>query len=251
MILLVASAFALDPVVETLDDGAVDWTNLRLIVHGASGGATGAMSNLEAAEGDARDKLEPQVQRLARAVRVDRSRLAGALLDAGDAVADRLDSNLSLWEVYEARYFASGAVELDAALGLQAWLRPALVTFAHTPERPPQQGGASGLLIDARGLDVKCALAPELFDAAGTHLFGIGDMTAYAASQHGPVIYVADPADAAAARRAGPTPIFVKADHVQDGTDLVLSAEDAAEVRAAAAASEFLLHGNVVVVVGP
>ncbi len=250
MILLLSHAFAFDPVLESLEDGEVDWTNLRLIVH-AAGGNLGTATNLETAEGDARQQLEPRVQRLARAVRIDRTRLAGALLDAEDAVADRLDSNLSLWEVYEARYHGGGNVELDAALSLQAWLRPALVTFAHTPEHPPQVGGASGLILDARGLDLKCALGPELFDAAGAHLFGVGDMTAYAASQHGPVLYVADPGDPVAAKRAGATPLFMRVDHVQDGTDLVLSAGDASELRTAALTSDLLVHGNVVVVVGP
>lgn len=251
MILLLTAAFAFDPVLEELDDGAVDWTNLRLVVHASGGGVTGAMDNLEAAEGDAREKLEPSFQRLARAVRVDRARLAGALLDAGDAVADRLDSNLSLWEVFEARYLASGLVELDAALNLQSWLRPALVTFAHTPERPSIPGGASGLVVDARGLPLDCALAPEFFDAAGAHLFGIGDMTGYAASLHGPVVYVRDPADPVGARRAGDTPIFVRPDSVRDGTDLVFGPEAAAEITAAGASSDVLLHGKVVMVVGP
>lgn len=249
MILLLSSALAFEPVLESLEDGAVDWTNLRLVVH-AAGGKTGTMTNLETAEGDARELLEPRVLRLARAVRVDHSRLAGALLDAGDAVADRLDSNLSLWEVFEARYLSSGGVELDAALSLQAWLRPALVTFAHTPERPPIPGGASGLILDARGLDVKCALAPELVDEAGGHVFGIGDMTAYAASQHGPVLYVGDPADVVAARRAGATPLFLRAESISQGTDFVLSAASAGELRSAAETSDFLLHGKVVVVVG-
>lgn len=251
MILLFAQALAVEPVLETLEDGAVDWTNFRLVVHATSHGTTGAMSNLEAAEGDARDELEPRFLRLARAVRVDRSRLAGELLDAADAVADRLESNLSTWEVFEARYLASGRVELDAALSLQTWLRPALVTFAHTPERPPRVGGATGLVIDARGLEVRCALAPEVFDEAGGHLYGVGDMTAFQVSQHGPVVYVRDPGDPAAARRAGELPVFVRASRVQDGTDLVLDAEGAAAARAAAEASDVFLHGKVVVVTGP
>ena len=76
-------------------------------------------------------------------------------------------------------------------------------------------------------------------------------MTAYAASQHGPVLYVADPGDPVAAKRAGATPLFMRVDHVQDGTDLVLSAGDASELRTAALTSDLLVHGNVVVVVGP
>ncbi len=249
--LLIPGAAAVEPVLERVAGGAIDWTNMRLVVHGTGGGSTGAMNNLEAAEGDARQQLEPRVQALARAVRVDRSRLAGELLDAADAVADRLEANLSAWEVFEARYHKGGTVELDAALSLQTWLRPALVSFLHAAERPPRQGGSSGLIVDARGLDLKCALAPEFFDAALGHLYGIGDMTAYAASQHGPVVYVSDPADPIAARRAGEVPIFLRPASVQNGTDLVFDAAAAAELRAAADASDLLLFGNVVVVTSP
>lgn len=251
MMLLVSFALAFDPVIQSLDDGAVDWTNLRLVVYARGGGVTGAMSDFEAAEGDARDKLEPRFQQLARSVRVDRDRRVAALLDAGDAVADRLDSNLSLWEVFEARYLDSGLVELDAALSLQAWLRPALVKMARAPERPATVGGASGVVVDARGLSLECAIAPEFVDGEGGHLFGVADMTAHAGSLHGPVIYVRDPADPAAFNRAGDTPIFVAPSATRDGTDLVFGAEASAELRAAATTSDVFLLGRVVVVVDP
>ena len=255
VLLLLASlstrAEALEPVLESVDEGVGDWTNLRLVVHGSAGGGAGEISNLQTAEGDARDQIAPRVARLARAVRVDRTRAVGALLDAGDAVSDRLESNLSAWEVYEARYYASGNVQLDAAISLQSWLRPALVGMAHTPERAAAVGGASGLVVDARGQTLSCALAPEFFDASGQHLYGIADMTQFTVSLHGPVVYVRDPADPVAVRRAGEAPLFVLPDRVQDSTDLVFSAEVSQAIRSAAESSEFLLRGNVVVVVSP
>ena len=67
MLLAVAAAFAFDPVLETFSEGVVDWTNFRLVVHASSSGATGAMNNVESAEGDARAQLEPRIERLARA----------------------------------------------------------------------------------------------------------------------------------------------------------------------------------------
>lgn len=251
MLLVLAAAFAIDPVLEPHSGGVVDWTNFRLVVHAASTGTTGAMSNVESAEGDARSQLEPRVEALARALRIDHERTAGDLLDAGDAVADRLERNLAYWEVYEARYLASGAVELDAALPLQRWLRPALVTMATTTERPPVVGGASGAIVDARGLDLRCAVAPEFVDAAGAHLYGISDMTAHAGSQRPPVVYVHDPADPAAARRAGVTPTFLRPEAVRDGSDLVFGADAAARLRELLSTSDVLRNGTVVVVVGP
>jgi hypothetical protein len=202
-------------------------------------------------EGDARDQLAPAFVALARGLRIDRERTAAGFLDGGDAVADRLEGNLGGWEVYESRYLDSGGVELDAALSLQAWLRPLLVTLAAAPESPPHTGGATGLVIDARGQRLAFTVAPEVLDASGAHIYGIADMTRYAASLRSPVVYVSDPADPVAVRRAGESPIFVQATAGANPADLVLSAADATAVRSAAANADFLVHGMVVVVVGP
>ncbi len=251
MLLVAAAAFAIDPVLESYSEGVVDWTNFRLVVHASSAGSTGAMSNVESAEGDARSQLEPRVEALARAVRIDHERTAGQLLDAGDAVADRLERNLAYWEVYEARYLASGGVELDAALALQRWLRPALVTMATMAERPPVAGGASGAIVDARGLEVRCAVSPEFVDTAGAHLYSIADMTGHAGSLRPPVVYVHDPADPVASRRAGVTPVFLRPESVRNGSDLVFGAEASAKLRELVTTSDVLRNGTVVVVVGP
>jgi hypothetical protein len=252
MMLLVSAAWAFDPVVEELSDGArIDWTALQLEA-GATGTPGGANASLETMEGDARTRLGPRMLALARQVRVTSDRTGGDVLDAGDPVADRLDDNLALWEVTETRYFTSGRVEIDGALPLQAWLRPALASWAKgreegtTPATTP-----TGLVVDARGLAVKPAIAPKVEGPGGEVLYAAETLTALAATQRGPVVYVRDPADPAAAKRAGEQPLFVRATATDKGVDLVLSAEDAAAVRKAAETAPFLLGARVVVVVSP
>ncbi|MFZ5482222.1 MAG: hypothetical protein ACOZNI_36005 [Myxococcota bacterium] len=243
-------AHGMEPVVEELDGGHVDWTRLQLVASATGEPASGAVATPEVMEGDARSKLGPRMLELARRVRVDASRTTADVLDARDAVADRVADNLALWEVYEVRYFTSGRVEMEGALPLQAWLRPALADWAAGEERPTTGDAAvTGLVVDARGLAVKPALAPRIEDAAGEALYTIQTLTELAASQRGPVVYVRDPADVHAARRAGEAPLVVRAAGVADGTDLVLGEEAARKVRDAAAQAPFLLHGNVVVVV--
>lgn len=251
MLTLIVSALAYDAVVEAVPGGYIDWTGMRIVAKSVGRGTTGAMTHVEALEGNARDQLGPRFREASRGVRIDRDRLAGAILDGGDAVADRLDGNLALWEVYEARYLASGGVELDAALSLQAWLRPALVTMAGAPEVSRPQGGPTGLVVDARGLDLRPAIAPQLVDEGGSHLYGIVDMTAYAASLRGPVVYVEDAADPVASKRAGTAPVFVRAKGVASSVDVVLGPDEAAALREVAASSDALARGAVVVVVDP
>lgn len=252
MIALMTLAWAFEPVVEELDGGRVDWTAGRLLASAEGVHSTGAMSDVEAMEGSARQRLGPRMLELAREVRVASDLYAGDLLDATDPVADRLDANLALWEVFETRYFTSGALEMDGALPLQPWLRPALTARAKGKDRPgPAAGGATGLVIDARGLAVKPAVAPRVLDAGGGVLYALETLTVYAASLRGPAVYVTDPADPAGVRRAGETPLFLRAAAVKDGCDLQLSDADAAALRQAAETSPFLLNGQVVVVVSP
>jgi hypothetical protein len=248
----VSRALAFEPVVEELSNGRIDWTSLRLLASAEGVPSSGVIVNLETLEGDARQRLGPRMLAMARQVRITSDTTAATLLDAGDAVADRLDDNLALWEVYEVRYYTSGGVQMDGALPLQAWLRPALVSLADGKDRSsPATGTITGLVVDARGLTVKPALAPRIEGPGGQVLYSVQGMTELAASQRAPVVYVSDPADVAAARRAGAQPLFVRAVSVDAGTDLVLGATDSARVSDAAALAPFLLQGSVVVVVGP
>lgn len=249
--LLCGLAFAFDPVVEELSEGKIDWTSLRLLASAEGVPSSGVMVNLETLEGDARQRLGPRMLAMAREVRVTSTMTAGDLLDARDAVADRLDDNLALWEVFEVRYFMSGGVEMEGALPLQSWLRPALVSLADGKDRSaPATAPTTGLVVDARGLRVSPALAPRLLDAAGGVLYSVASVTELAASQRAPAIYVTDPADVAAARRAGAQPLFVRATDVVGGCDLVLDPADVARLTQAAGEAPFLLQGNVVLVVG-
>lgn len=244
-------ALAIDPVVEPVGEGTINWTTLELLAGARGRPTSGAMLNLETLEDDARGRLGPTMLELARKVRVDSTRTVGDLLAADDEIAVRIDDNLSLWEVYEVRYFTSGSVEIEGALPLQGLLRPALVRAAGGKEREsPPTGSTSGLVVDARGLAVSPAVAPRILGPDGV-LYGLEVLTEASASSRSPVVYVTDPADVAASRRAGAQPVFVRAAEVVDGTDLRLGAEDAARVVEKASAAPFLLHGNVVIVVGP
>ncbi|MES2638121.1 MAG: hypothetical protein V4850_01515 [Myxococcota bacterium] len=248
--LLPGMAWAFDPVMEELSDGRIDWTSLRLLAAAEGVPSSGVLVNLETLEGDARQRLGPRMLAMARKVRISADQTAADLLDAKDAVADRIDDNLMLWEVYEVRYYMSGGVEMEGALPLQSWLRPALVSLAKGKDRTtPATAPTSGLVIDARGLEVSPAMSPRLQGPSGDTLYSVATMTVLAASQRTPVVYVTDPADIAAGKRAGVQPLFVRAASVSASTDLVLDATDAARVAQAAADAPFLLQGNVVVVV--
>lgn len=251
-LLAMGAALAIEPVLEPVGEGTINWTTLELLASARGRPQPGAMFNLETLEDDARGRLGPVMLSLARKVRIDRASTVGDVLARKDDLAWRVDDNLSLWEVYEVRYYTSGAVEIDGSLPLQGLVRPVLLDGAEGKERGGVvTGTTTGLVVDARGLDLRPAMAPRILGAGDAELYGVSTLTEAAASARGPAIYVHDPADVAAVRRAGGQPLFVRAEAVVDGTDVRLSPAEAAALREAAGVAPFLLRGNVVFVVGP
>lgn len=251
MIFLAWCAIAAAPVVEDLGGGRINWTTLELEAE-VVGQGSGGLGDYDVTEGEARSRLGPRILELARRVRIDRETTAGEILSAGDALADAVDGNLALWEVDEATYFASGRVSLTATLPLEKWLRPAMVQRATAVERASPGGvGPSGLVVDARGLEVRPSLAPRLLGEDGVVVYDSASLTPAAATLRGPVVWVTDPADTRAVRRAGEQPLFVRASTVDASYDLRLPSDDVARVRDGAATWSFLRQGAVVIVVSP
>jgi hypothetical protein len=161
--------------------------------------------------------------------------------ETGLEVSRRVDR----WVVVENRYFASGRVELVAQLSLQDMLKTWLGGLPE-PEPDPRGGGPSGLILDARGLDFTPVYAPRIRTSEGEMLFTSG-LSAEAAAQVSPVVYVVDAAHEATLR-AGDKPSFARVHAVSDG-DLIVEGKDAAAIRRVSRSR--LGQGRVVVVVDP
>lgn len=252
LLLGAAPAVAAPPVMRSLSEGTLNWTTLELCSSASESNSSGSMAGYEALEGRARATLGPRMLDLAREVRIDTEHTSGDLMASTQAVADKLDANVSLWEVTEARYYTSGRVDVEVCLPVHAWLRPALARMGTGADRSsPADVPITGLVVDARGLGVEPAIAPEVRDPAGAVLYAAAFMTSFAASQRAPVVYVTDPADPVAVRRAGDQPVIVRAASVADDVNLVLDVPGSVALRKAAGAAGFLAQGTVVIVVDP
>jgi hypothetical protein len=247
---LVAAALAAE-VLQSVPTGEIDWTRQRLVVEASSDRGSGAIRDLKAVEQAARAELAPRLEAAARAVRFSGEADAGELLDGGGVVSEMLGDNLLRWRVTEARYFTSGRVELRAELELQPWLSPAVLGVADGHEDPTLESRHSGVLIDARGLDLTPSFAPRVLSPTGAPLYSAAQLSQEAAARLTPVVWVTDPADAAAGERAGDAPLFLRAASVSEGCDVVLDARDAALVEVLAGESDLLARARVVVVIDP
>lgn len=230
-------------IIEDLGSGVtIDWTRLVLTVEqGALGYGVGA--NRRAVEQEARRLVGPGMLMGARAVSVTEG-MSFPDVEQDAAIGEASRSRVERWGVTEARYFASGRVELVGELSLQELLKPwALARALPLPAEPPGDDEPTGLVIDARGTGATPAYSPRVVSPEGAVWFDPAMWEDFAI-KNSPVVYVPGP-DHPAVSRAGASPITLKATEA-NGSDLVVPAvdRDLASVYA-------LRTGTIVVVVDP
>jgi hypothetical protein len=109
----------------------------------------------------------------------------------------------------------------------------------------------SGLLIDARGLDRKPAVAPSIYDQEHNLVYSADLMELYHFEERGAVLYLTDPNDKRIRERVGDNPFRTIA--IPDGklleTDLSIFSEDARVLLQNQATINNLQMGRVVIIV--
>ncbi len=223
----------------------VNWTDLTLNATGV--GRTGGTEGRKAIEQLARREVEASMRQAAGRVRVTSTQTLNDL-ESVPKLSDALNARVSHWVVTEARYYASGKVELDAQLPLQGLLKPYTLHASKAAPQRENQPSYSGVLLDARGSGAEPAWAPRILGPNAEVLCdgGVWEEHAVTAS---PAIYVTDPAHPAA-RRAGDEPFIISASSAS-GPDLILGADDAQRFRTSMVNARVLGEGTMVVVVDP
>lgn len=238
-----ASPPTVSNVVQPVGEGVwVDWTDLRLNVHGS---AASAHQGLRSVEERARREVDATLrQALGRLPVAPQVTLGQLLADHPDGRA--LRARAARWVVHDATYGTSGRVWLAAHVSLHDVLKPWLLAHAGDHGRPAPSTGecsATGVLVDARTLSFQPAYAPVLLGPEGAIVFN-ATLDSDAAVSEPPVRYVPDPAHPAAAR-VGEQPLIVLPTRAS-GSTLVLDALDGAAMTACA---RLLRRGGLVVAV--
>lgn len=249
MLLLAMSALAQDPtdLREDLGGGAmVNWTTLTLEVTQTAQGR-GVGSTRKATEASARTGLGDAVLSAAGDVHVDSQRDVRELV-RDPVLGETVQARISRWSVGEARYYASGRIDVVAELSLLDLLKPYSLYVAIPRPEVLREPALTGVVIDARGTDAVPVWAPVVQAPNETVLWN-GALWDDLAVSLSPVVWVSDPAHPAIVR-AGQEPLVVRASTAGDGV-LVLDALDAVRFRTALDDSNVLRSGAVVVVVDP
>lgn len=115
---------------------------------------------------------------------------------------------------------------------------------------PPSSLGYTGLIVDARGLNLKPALAPRLLDEQGKELYAGGVLAREQAVEAGVAGYSKDMVASSRQARVTDNPLIVKGLKVSGnkGTDVVLGEEGVKAIQETEPTAHYLRQGRVVLV---
>jgi hypothetical protein len=230
---------------ETLADGVrVDWSALTLEAHGE--GRPRGTETLKAVEQKVRRQVEIALRQGVDRVRVDDETTCSDL--DSPAMQEAIRTRVSRWTATKVTYTASGGVQLLGQLKLQDLLKPLTLARAKPLTAEMSEPRYTGIIVDARGLDVSPAWFSRLLDDRGGVLFD-GFLWDAEAVTLTPTVWVGDPRKAPP-DRVGEDPISLAA-VAADGSDLVLAAEDAVRFRTSLQRARLTGLGTLVVVIDP
>jgi hypothetical protein len=249
-----------DVVEPTGSSGKVDWTTGVITAVGI-----GAPPAQPANAAQARAMAERAAQVVAyrnlleaiKGVRVDSTTTVENFMVSSDVIKTEVSGIIQGATVMDKKYMSDGSVEVTVGMKLTGALADALLPKGPaTPMAGTLTPGATGqvytgLIVDARGLGIRPAMAPKILNEDGKEVYGSAWISRDYAVREGMVGYLKDPAAAQANPRVTDKPLMVKALKVSgDGrVDMVISNADAATLQSASQNLSMLEKCRVIVLV--
>jgi hypothetical protein len=271
------SAAELLPLIERQTNGSINWT--RGIIQSVGIGKpdeTGSTQKLDAkmkALYHAKKNARRHLIAIVRNIRIDSHRVVGNIADTNYSISAKINEMaFKAQEIEKLRkQRADGTVEVHLQIGLYGGLSQLVLPDdiqQIEPVRPVrkvrepsirQTGETSapeiftGLVIDARGIDLKPALIPRLLDGNGQEVFGAPYVSREFAVQWGTGGYAVDIEASRNNPRIGNKPLVVKGLRTLDPgySDIVISNTDAAKLLSSSEHLSFLKECRVLIVVDP
>ncbi len=268
-VLLVMSGSASAQLIGTIKDvetsvgtsGKVDWTTGVITSVGI-----GAPPANPANPAQARAMAERAAQVVAyrnlleavKGVRIDSTTTVENFMVTSDVIRTQVSGFVQGATVMDKKYMSDGSVEVTVGMKLTGALADSLLP--KTPPVAPPVGMATpgstgqvytGLIVDARGLGVRPAMAPKILNEDGKEVYGSAWINRDWAVREGMAGYLKDPAQAQANPRVTDKPLVVKAIKTSGDArvDTVISNADAAVIQGSSQNLNFLEKCKVIILV--
>jgi hypothetical protein len=225
--------------------GKVDWTTGVITAVGI-----GAPPAQPANAAQARAMAERAAQVVAyrnlleavKGVRVDSTTLVENFMVTSDVIKTEVSGIVQGAMVMDKKYMSDGSVEVTVGMKLSGALADTLL---------PKGQLYTGLIVDARGLGIRPAMAPKVLNEDGKEVYGSAWISRDYAVREGMVGYLKDPVAAQANPRVTDKPLMVKALKPSGDArvDMVISNAEAAMLHNAAQNLSMLEKCRVIILV--
>jgi hypothetical protein len=209
---------------------------------------------LRAAKVDAyRNLLE-----VTKGVRIDSATVVKDFTVESDTINAAVEGLVRGAKVVNQDYLSDGTVEVTLRMPMAGGLAEVIIPKAlekkpeAAPPAPPAPGGDvfTGMVVDARGLQARPAMAPKILDENGKEVYGSMNVDKEFAVQQGMSGYARDLTAAQSNARVTNNPVSVKGVKTEGPgkSDIVISNVDADKIRGAADNMTFLKKCRVMIV---
>ncbi len=251
-----------DVIEPTGSSGKVDWTTGVITAVGigappaqpANAAQARAMAERTAQVAAYRNLLEA-----VKGVRLDSTTTVENIMVNSDVIKTEVGGIIQGATVMDRKYMSDGSIEVTVGMKLAGALADSLLPKG--PATPPVAPAASasaapgklstGLIVDARGLGIRPAMAPRILNEDGKEVYGSTWVSRGYAVREGMVGYLKDPAAAQTNPRVADKPLMVKAVKAANGArvDVVISNADAATIQSASQNLGMLEKCRVIILV--
>lgn len=257
-----AMVWAQGEVVQQFDQGSINWSTGKVVAVGI-GAPPSKPANMAQARAMARRAAITVARRnlleISQGVQVDSMTLVKDFTVKSDIIRTSVQGVVRNAQVIDTAYMSDGSVEVTMVMSLggefaNVILPPPPVGTEFPMPPPGTEMPASqvftGLVIDARGLGARPAMAPKIVDESGKEIYGSAMVNREFAVQQGMVGYAKDLGAAQGNNRVTDRPVTIKAVRTSGAAkcDVVISDSDAAKLTSAAENLSFLQKCRVMVV---
>ena len=264
ILMVPAMVWAQDEVVQQFNNGSINWSSGKVIAVGI-GAPPAQPANMAQARAMARRAAITVARRnlleITQGVQVDSMTLVKDFVVKSDIVRTSVQGVVLNAQVVDTAYMSDGSVEVTIMMDMGGEFAsvvlppPPLMPEGFPGPMPPTGAEVppqvfTGLVIDARGLGTRPAMAPKILDESGKEIYGSAMVDREYAVQQGMVGYAKDLSAAQGNSRVTDRPVTVKALRTSGPAkcDVVVSNSDAAKLVAAGENLSFLQKCRVMVV---
>ena len=242
---------------QIVGSGEINWAD-QVIRATGSGAPNPEAPNVAAArlgaERAAKADALRNILETVKGVRIDSQTLVVNAMTQSDVIRTQVQGIVKGAKVVSTRYLSDGAVEVTVEIPLAGPLTQTVLPPASFGTQPVPKAGNpvfSGVIFDARGLNLRPAMSPKVLDEEGREVYGSAFVSQEWATKYGIVGYVKDPEAAKKNDRVAANPLLVKAAKASGtgGCDLVISNADAQGMRDMSKNLSFLEQCRVLIVV--